>query len=769
MADPLAKVDHISQLVLAIKKAMETVRRNEEECADIQQRILRIKALVSILEKSDVFTQSHTMSVALQDLSNAVSRALDAVIACQQSRNNLCRFCVSLKQARKLRQVKADISETMMVAMFAANVVIFVKPEGHDPLSSLVCNDEDLDPLSEYLPASSLPSTVVGADRLPHLPAHVAPSTSIAVADLPPHSPEQILSHPPKIVSPTLSRHLHPHLSTQQQKQPSQPTSPISKRKPPYPPTDRPSSPPFHPSAVKMAPLSKHMPQYQPTQPSSPPPRPPLSEHLPSYYLRTQPLPHPIKIDSRPPPKHLPSHPPTKPSEISTTHPTTSKISPPEYLHPYPIITQSLPPPHPQSPPVHLYIPSKTTPLPGHVSRPQTSAHLPHHSPTKSTSEVLVPAFVSSALSRDDIRKHSRLMNGNDKSEEKYERKEQIAGSSTVSSHLPGLTEFSLSNLKAATHDFSNGKIIGSSDICTVYEGQLHDGVKVTIKKFRKPAQSLVARWRTELHLASKLQSKDVEALGDNKYIIRVLGYGHESLYLEPHIFLVEEYMPNGNMGDIIYGSQSIDWSSRFGIIQGLAHGLHYIHGQNIVHMNLKPDNILLDSDMNPKITDFGIARMLKQPVVHDDNISGTLAYMPPEYMVEGILSIWYDVYSFGVTLLETISGMCRVEPARHLASVPWAWNVRKSQQMGELFESSLFEESQLTEIKRCLEIGLLCTEFEWATRPTMADVLDMLNGKKGLLRTPKRPEYTKERGTAKEASQAATTCCKIDLGCCCK
>ena len=86
----------------------------------------------------------------------------------------------------------------------------------------------------------------------------------------------------------------------------------------------------------------------------------------------------------------------------------------------------------------------------------------------------------------------------------------------------------------------------------------MHDGVMVTIKKFRNPPRSLVARWNAELHLASKLQSKDAEALGNNKYIIRVLGYSHEFLWghesLEPHYFLVEEYLPNGNMGDIIYG-----------------------------------------------------------------------------------------------------------------------------------------------------------------------------------------------------------------------
>ncbi|KAF8672906.1 hypothetical protein HU200_049150 [Digitaria exilis] len=180
-------------------------------------------------------------------------------------------------------------------------------------------------------------------------------------------------------------------------------------------------------------------------------------------------------------------------------------------------------------------------------------------------------------------------------------------------------------------------------------------------------------------------------------------------------------------------------------IILRLAQGLYYIHEQNIVHMNVKPANVLLDSDLNPKITDFGIARILKRPIIHDNNIAGTVGYMPPKYILEGTLSIKYDVYSFGVTLLEAISVMYITDQNMALATPFQAWNVREYHQMVNTFDPSLFDESEVPEIRRCLEIGLLCTQFEQAERPTMPDILDMLNGRKALT-TPKQPEYTKNK-----------------------
>uniref|UniRef100_A0A0E0RFJ1 Protein kinase domain-containing protein n=2 Tax=Oryza rufipogon TaxID=4529 RepID=A0A0E0RFJ1_ORYRU len=204
---------------------------------------------------------------------------------------------------------------------------------------------------------------------------------------------------------------------------------------------------------------------------------------------------------------------------------------------------------------------------------------------------------------------------------------------------------------------------------------------------------------------------------------------------------------------------EQLDWSSRFRIIHGITQGIIYLHTHSgkptIVHLDLKPDILLLDSDMNPKIGDFGLAKVLKDDEVNA-SVRGTLGYMPPEYIVEGVISVKNDVYGFGVTLLETISGMSDSgRDARHQASIEWAWNVRLSGGIHKLLDPSLCDESQLKEIKRCMEIGLLCTQNKPSDRPTMPDVLEMLQGKKKVP-TPKQPGYIKRVRAAGRHKQPA-------------
>lgn len=271
------------------------------------------------------------------------------------------------------------------------------------------------------------------------------------------------------------------------------------------------------------------------------------------------------------------------------------------------------------------------------------------------------------------------------------------------------LTKLSFSELEKATRHFATR--IGQGGSAIVYKGVLGDGVEVAIKKHTDGFPSRYEEM-PEKHPLIILRS-----MLEHKNIVELLGYCQEYMDVkipkenategtvpakEEFLLLVEEYMTNGNLGNLICGG--LDWSTRLRIIEGITQGVVYLHTHSekpIVHLDLKPDNILLDSNMNPKIGDFGLSKELQDDETNA-SVRGTLGYMPPEYIVEGIISLKNDVYGFGVTLLEIIGGMSESgRGARHQASIEWAWNVRLRGGMNKLFDPSLCDESQLKEIKR--------------------------------------------------------------------
>ncbi|CAN6373409.1 unnamed protein product [Urochloa humidicola] len=300
------------------------------------------------------------------------------------------------------------------------------------------------------------------------------------------------------------------------------------------------------------------------------------------------------------------------------------------------------------------------------------------------------------------------------------------------------LREFRFSELKAATDGFSDSNIIGRGGIATVYKGVLDDRSVIAIKKFRWAPQLGWSHTHKQLLLASTLEHKN---------IVQVLGYAHESGPVtewlkdtnssqnkDKEYIWVEEYVPKGTLHEIIHCQEPrLDWSSLIRIIEGIAQGLNYLHEKHIVHLDLKPTNIVLDSHMNPKITDFELAKVLNRNRMHYLSFTaGTFQYMAPEYLTGGAVSTMGDVYAFGVTLLETVSGIRRrCNQSGEFYLHQWA---RKALEDGRKeFDRALFVKSQLVEIKRCIKVGLLCTQHFVVDRPSIADVLLMLNGEKDL------------------------------------
>ncbi|RCV39445.1 hypothetical protein SETIT_8G225400v2 [Setaria italica] len=305
---------------------------------------------------------------------------------------------------------------------------------------------------------------------------------------------------------------------------------------------------------------------------------------------------------------------------------------------------------------------------------------------------------------------------------------------------IDGFTMFSLSELKAATENFSERNRIGSGGTGDVYKGVLQDRQVIAIKNLHASVAVIDDnRLYDEINVFVHLKHKNITRPLGYCHEMRMVLISHNGKYVgaqQREFCFVEEYMENGSMENIIYGSRFIGWSCRFKMIQGIAQGLHYLHEQRVVHMDLKPANILFDSDMNPRISDFGVAKKLDlgvEKTSDDTNIVGTMPYMPPEYIDQGTVSTKCDVYAFGITLLGTIIGRMSMSSSSYSWNpIQWAFEARDDLRM-ELFKPSLCCKSQLMQIKKCMEIGLLCVEQDREHRPTMADVLAMLNGVKEL------------------------------------
>ncbi|KAK8485357.1 hypothetical protein V6N11_025395 [Hibiscus sabdariffa] len=242
--------------------------------------------------------------------------------------------------------------------------------------------------------------------------------------------------------------------------------------------------------------------------------------------------------------------------------------------------------------------------------------------------------------------------------------------------------------IESATNGFSPENLLGKGGFGPVFKGTLGDGLEVAIKRLSRGSTQGLVEFKNELILTAKLQHTN---------LVRLLGFcvqGDEKM-------LVYEYLPNKSLDSFIFGESKrklIDWDKRFSIIEGIAQGLLYLHKYSrlrIIHRDLKLSNILLDENLNPKISDFGMARIYKtnEAGTNTNRIVGTYGYMSPEYAMDGIFSEKSDVYSFGVMVLEVVSGRknnSHFEFDRPLNLVGYAWELWKHGAALELMDPRL-------------------------------------------------------------------------------
>ncbi|KAI3733486.1 hypothetical protein L6452_12929 [Arctium lappa] len=303
---------------------------------------------------------------------------------------------------------------------------------------------------------------------------------------------------------------------------------------------------------------------------------------------------------------------------------------------------------------------------------------------------------------------------------------------------------FKYSTIEKATGCWDDANKLGQGGFGTVYKGTLPDGREIAVKRLFLNNKFRAADFYNEVNMISSVEHKN---------LVRLLGCSCSG----PESFLVYEFMPNMSLDHFIFDAikgKELNWEKRFEIIIGTTEGLVYLHENTkirIIHRDIKAANILLDSRLRAKIADFGLARSFQGDMSHISTVvAGTLGYMAPEYLALGQLTEKADVYSYGVLLLEVVTGIQNnrsknAEYSDSLASI--AWKHFQEGTVEEILDPNLMfhtcpNRNFKKEAVKVVHVGLLCTQEAPSLRPSISMALKMLVKDDEPLPSPSNPPF---------------------------
>ncbi|KAF3438971.1 hypothetical protein FNV43_RR17246 [Rhamnella rubrinervis] len=304
-------------------------------------------------------------------------------------------------------------------------------------------------------------------------------------------------------------------------------------------------------------------------------------------------------------------------------------------------------------------------------------------------------------------------------------------------SHLGWGHWYTLRELEASTNSFAAENVVGEGGYGIVYHGILENKSQVAVKNLLNNRGQAEREFKVEVEAIGRVRHKN---------LVRLLGYCAEGA----HRMLVYEYVNNGNLEQWLHGDvgpcSPLTWEIRMNIILGTAKGLTYLHEglePKVVHRDVKSSNILLDKQWNPKVSDFGLAKLIGSESSYiTTRVMGTFGYVAPEYASTGMLNERSDIYSFGILIMEIISGRNPVDysrPAEEVNLVEWLKKMVANRNLEGVLDPKLPQKPSSRALKRALLVALRCVDPNAQKRPKMGHVVHMLEAEEVLFKDDRR------------------------------